>query len=93
MADKKLGVAVLTTSGRWPETGFGTMNDDEKVRRVLDEAAKKLKIKDTTGWVATEGGTTKEVNQDLSFKDNGLTTGDVVIDFGPSHGGGGARRA
>lgn len=93
MVEKKLGVAVLTTSGRWPEHGFHKVEDTEKVRVVLEEAAKHLKLTGTTGWVATLAGSTTALNQDASLKDNGITSGDVVLDFGPSHGGGGAGRA
>jgi hypothetical protein len=93
MNEKKLGVAVLTTSGRWPETGFHKIEDTEKVRVVLDDAAKHLKLTGTTGWIATLAGSTTALNQDESFKDNDVKSGDVVLDYGPSHGGGGAGRA
>ena len=93
MVEKKLGVAVVTTSGRWPATGFDAVNDNVKLRVALDDAAKHLKLTDTARWVATLAGSTTALNQDASFKDNGITSGDVVLDFGPSHGGGGAGRA
>jgi hypothetical protein len=93
MSEKKLGVAVVTTSGRWPTTGFEIVNDNVKVRVVLDDAAKHLKLTGTAGWVATLAGSTTALNQDASFKDDGITGGDVVLDFGPPHGGGGAGRA
>lgn len=93
MADNKLGVAVVTTSGRWPASGSDAVNDNVKVRVVLDDAARNLKITDTTGWIATVAGTTKELNQDASFKDNGITGGDIIIDYGPRNPGGGGLRA
>ena len=42
MDDKKLEVAVVTTSGRWPKEKdvFEPVAEHEKVRKVLDEAAK-----------------------------------------------------
>jgi len=82
-----LRAAVVTTSGRWPASGFESVSDHEKVREVLDEAAKKLELVGTHDWVVTIGATT--LTADESFKANGFTKGDVVIDFGPRHGGGG----
>lgn len=81
-----LNVAVLTTSGRWPTQGFDRMPSNQKVRIALDHAAKELKITDTTNWLAKVGD--KELDQQKSFADNGLT-GDIAIDFGPRAGGGG----
>ncbi|MGA3124319.1 MAG: hypothetical protein ABSF69_26470 [Polyangiaceae bacterium] len=85
--DKHLGAAVVTTSGRWPASGFENVPDHEKVRKLLDEAAKRLDLAGTHDWIATIG--TKTLNADESFKANGFTRGDVVIDFGPRQAGGG----
>jgi hypothetical protein len=85
--DGHLGAAVVTTSGRWPTAGFEKVHHHEKVRHVLDQAAKHLHLAGTQDWIATVGS--KTLNADESFKANGFTTGDVVIDFGPRQGGGG----
>jgi hypothetical protein len=82
-----LKAAVVTTSGRWPTNGFEAVNDHEKVRLILDQAAKHLHLAGTQDWIATVG--TKTLNPDDSFAANGFTTGDVLIDFGPRQGGGG----
>jgi len=82
-----LGVAVLTTSGRWPATGFEKVSLNEKVRHVLQQAAQHLHLAGTDGWIATVGPQT--LNVDESFRANGFTGGDIQIDFGPRQGGGG----
>ncbi len=82
-----LHAAVVTTSGRWPDTGFEKVPDHEKVRHILDQATKHLHLAGTQDWIATVGS--KTLNADESFKANGFTMGDVVIDFGPRQGGGG----
>jgi hypothetical protein len=82
-----LEAAVVTTSGRWPATGFDKTAPNQKVRHVLDQAAKHLNLAATNDWIATVG--TKTVNADVSFADNGFTTGEIIIDFGPRQGGGG----
>lgn len=90
MSEQKHGhleAAVVTTSGRWPATEFEKASANEKVRHVLDQAAKHLHLAATNDWIATVG--TKTLNADLSFADNGFTTGEIVIDFGPRQGGGG----
>lgn len=84
----ELGVAVVTTSGRWPTTGFEKVQSNEKVRRVLQEAARHLHLASTDDWIATVGSQTLNVNE--SFHANGFSHGDVLIDFGPRQGGGGS---
>lgn len=84
----ELDVAVLTTSGRWPATGFEKVSENEKVRHVLQQAARHLHLAGTEDWIATVGAHT--LNVDESFRANGLTRGHVQIDFGPRQGGGGA---
>jgi hypothetical protein len=85
--DKHVEVVVLTTSGRWPSTGFESVPDHQKVQHVLNEAARHLHIASTEGWIATVG--TKPLNVGESFEANGFKHGEVQIDFGPRHGGGG----
>lgn len=83
-----LDVAVLTTSGSWPATGFEKASVNEKVRHVLQQAARHLHLAGTDDWIATVGGQT--LNVDESFRANGFTSGAIQIDFGPRQGGGGA---
>lgn len=83
-----LEVAVLTTSGRWPATGFEKANANEKVRHVLQQAARHLQLAGTDDWIATVGAQTLVVDE--SFRANGFTGGELQIDFGPRQGGGGA---
>jgi hypothetical protein len=83
-----LGVAVLTTSGRWPTSGFEKASVNEKVRHVLQQAARHLHLTGTDDWIATVGAGT--LNVDESFRANGFIGGEIQIDFGPRQGGGGA---
>ena len=80
-------VAVLTTSGRWPTAGFEKVPMEEKVHHLLKQAAHKLELASTDDWIATVGAHVLDVAE--SFGKNGLSTGEVLIDFGPRHGGGG----
>ena len=52
----------------------------------MKQAAHKLHITDTTGWVALVDD--KELKIEESYEDNGLS-GQVEIDYGPREGGGG----
>jgi hypothetical protein len=84
---RHLRVAVLTTSGRWPAVGFEEVQLSEKVRHVLHQATHHLHLAGTDDWIATVG--TQTLNLDHSWHQNGFTGGDVLVDFGPRHGGGG----
>jgi hypothetical protein len=79
-------VAIVTTSGTWPEEGFDSVPIHQPIKVQLQQAAKKLKIADTTGWVATVGG--RELNIEQNYLENQLS-GQVQIDYGPREGGGG----
>jgi hypothetical protein len=79
-------VVVITTSGTWPEEGFDSVPIHQPIRVQLQQAAKKLKITDTTGWMATVGG--RELNIEQNYLENQLD-GQVQIDYGPREGGGG----
>lgn len=85
-----VGVSVSTTAGFYPAEGFKRVPAHQKVEVDLHKAKDDLKIKDTTGWVAsvTSPEGKREVNVAMTYKENGLT-GDVEIDWGPSEGGGG----
>jgi hypothetical protein len=80
-------VAVVTTSGSWPDEGFEKTPSNQKVKVVLKKAADKLKIVSTDNWVAKVDGT--EINPELSFEENNLK-GTITIDYGPREGGGGS---
>ncbi len=84
---RDLAVAVVTTSGRWPTTGFDTVPENQKIKHVLQEATKHLHLAGTEGWIATVGNQT--LNPDESFAGQGFTSGQILIDFGPRQGGGG----
>ncbi len=84
--DNHIEVAVVTTSGRYPATGFDKVALHEPVETELKKAVKELHITDTTGWVARVNG--KEIDPAKSYADNHLT-GTVLVDYGPSEGGGG----
>lgn len=84
---KKVHVSVITTAGTYPTEGYDAVPENQPVAVELEKAAKHLKIKDTSGWIAQVGG--RVVDQTKSYHDNSLS-GNIDIDYGPSHGGGGA---
>lgn len=84
--DNFVEVAVVTTSGSYPEDGYDRTPKNQKVSVILKQAAHKLHITDTTGWVALVDD--KELKIEESYEDNGLS-GQVEIDYGPREGGGG----
>ncbi len=56
---KHIFVAVVTTSGVWPEKGFDSVPLHQPIKVELLHAVKELKIKDdTTNWVAKVEGST-----------------------------------
>lgn len=79
-------IAVITTSGTWPEEGFDSVPIHQPIKVQLQHAVKKLKIADTTGWVAKVGN--RELNIEQNYLENQLS-GQVEIDYGPREGGGG----
>ncbi len=80
-------VAIVTTSGSYPATGYLTIPIHQKVRVDLEKASKELNIVDTSNWVASVGG--NEINIELSYLENHLD-GKVDINWGPRAGGGGS---
>ena len=81
-------VSVSTTSGFWPTDGFTSIPIDQPIEVFLHGAKRELEIHDVTGWVARIGDRILNVGQ--SYRANGLTIGsEVVVDWGPDHGGGG----
>lgn len=79
-------VRVVTTSGSYPDHGYDRAPVHQPVKVELAEAVRKLRIRDTNGWVALVNGT--EIDVEKSYDANGLK-GEIVIDFGPKEGGGG----
>lgn len=88
--DKKVEVAIATTSGFYPETGFIEVPANQKVEVELKKAAKALNLTDTSNWVAKVAGRT--IDPDQSYAENQLSS-EVEIDWGPREGGGGQRDA
>jgi len=80
-------VAVVTTSGTYPTSGYNNIPAHQKVRIDLEKADNELKITSIDGWVAQVGG--RQIDIDKSYLDNGLS-GQFFIDWGPRQGGGGA---
>jgi len=81
-------VAVVTTSGRYPTTGFDKVAAHQPVQNELNKAAKELRIVDTSGWVARANG--REIDPTKNYIENQLTaSATVAIDYGPREGGGG----
>jgi hypothetical protein len=81
-------IAVVTTSGTWPEEDFVTVPIHQKIRVALETAARKLNIVDVSTWVAKVAG--RDLDLEKSWLDNDLS-GVVTVDFGPREGGGGSR--
>ena len=79
-------IAVHTTAGIYPSADYVEYPSHQPVRHALQTAEKKLKITDSSNWVALIGE--KEINPDASYADQGLT-GQLDIDWGPREGGGG----
>lgn len=85
-SENHLEVAVVTTSGSYPDEGFEKTPGHQKVKVILKKAADKLGIVSTTNWVAKVDG--REINPELSYEENNLS-GKITIDYGPREGGGG----
>ncbi len=79
-------VAVVTTSGAYPSSGYNKVPAHQKIRIEIEKAAKELKITSTDGWIAQVGG--KIIDIDKSYLENNLA-GEFFIDWGPRQTGGG----
>lgn len=79
-------VAIVTTSGSYPDHGFDEVPEQQPIKVELDRAVDKLHITNTTDWIATVGGNELQVNQ--SYAANQLH-GQVEISYGPRETGGG----
>jgi hypothetical protein len=83
-----VNVQIVTTSGNFPASGFESFHDQQKLGVALNQSAAKLKLHNTSTWVATLNGRT--LNPDLSFEANQIPN-DSEIFWGPVAPGGGAR--
>jgi len=81
-----IDVAVHTTAGRFPASGYDSTPVHQKIRIMLERAAKALKITNIDQWVARVEG--KELDPNATYLESNLH-GKIVIDFGPRESGGG----
>ena|ERR1700688_4586233 len=86
-----IGISISTTAGFFPGEGFARVPLSQKIEVELAKAQKELKIKDTTGWIASVIAPSgkRALDPAKTYAENGLS-GEVEIDWGPSEGGGGA---
>jgi hypothetical protein len=83
-----VAVAVITPVGIYPdEDDFRRVSDTEVISDVLEEAAKQLKLTNTSDWVASVHG--REINTHHSLRQDHLS-GIVQIEWHKREGGGGA---
>lgn len=83
-----INIQIVTTSGNFPSNGFESFHEQQKLGVALNQAAAKLKLHNTSTWVATLNGRT--LSADLSFEDNLIPNGSEIF-WGPVAPGGGAR--
>jgi hypothetical protein len=79
-------VTVITPSGIYPEGEPERVKEAEIVAKLLAQAAHKLRLTNTTDWVAFVGE--RQINPELTFKENALN-GTVEIEWHKPEGGGG----
>ncbi len=84
--ENHVNVAVITTSGRWPEQGFEKVASHEPVQTGLTRAEHAPKLVGVNDWLATVGD--RELDRHQSFEHQGLS-GQILINYGPRAGGGG----
>ncbi len=84
--DQFAQVAVVTTSGSYPATGFEKTPVHQKISVILKKAAHELHISDTADWIATVNE--QEIDPEKTYLEVNLN-GQVEIDYGPREGGGG----
>lgn len=82
-----ISLQIVTTSDNFPEEGFREFNQHEKLATVLQQAAAKLKLKNTDGWVAKVGD--RQLDPAKTLAENGLTD-ETRIQWAPVERGGGA---
>lgn len=86
--EKPIAVAIITPSGTFPnDDDYRRTTGSHIVAEILALAAEKLKLTNTSDWVAFANDKAVEVNH--TFKQNGLH--DIVeIEWHKREGGGGA---
>lgn len=86
-AKKPVAVAVITPSGTFPtEDDYRRTDGDQVVSHILALAAEKLKLTNTSDWVAYANDKQLDIHQ--TFKHSGLH--DIVeIEWHKHEGGGG----
>jgi hypothetical protein len=86
--EKPMAVAVITPSGTFPsDDDYRRTSGSQVVAELLALAAEKLKLTNTSDWVAFVND--KELDVNSTFKHNGLH--DIVeIEWHKREGGGGA---
>lgn len=83
-----VAVAVITPVGIYPdEEDFRREPETTKIEKVLKDAADKLKITNTSDWVAKVDG--RKLDPHKTFKQEHLN-GIVEIEYHKHEGGGGA---
>ena len=83
--EEHIDVAVHTTAGRFPVTGYDSTPVHQKIRIMLERTAKALKITNIDQWVARVDG--KELDLNATYVESNLSD-EIVIDFGPRESGG-----
>lgn len=86
MSDHKIEVKIVTTAGNFPEAGFRAYTADEKLSKVLEEAADHLKLQNTGSWIAKLDGRT--LDPALSLAENHIPN-KSKISWAPAEPGGG----
>jgi hypothetical protein len=84
-----LEVAIVTTGGTFPESGFDEVALEQPIKVALSRAERALKLTNTADWIATSGNPSRELNVESSYRANHLS-GQVYINWGPPQRGGGA---
>lgn len=83
-----VAVAVITPSGVYPDDDdYRRVKETTVIAKILEEAAKKLKITNTSDWVARVHD--REINVNHTFREDHLS-GIVEIEWHKHAGGGGA---
>jgi hypothetical protein len=83
-----IAVAVITPAGIYPDDDdFRRVKDTTVIATVLEEAKNKLKITDTSDWVARVHD--REINVNHTFREDHLS-GIVEVEWHKHEGGGGA---
>lgn len=83
----KVLVTVVTTAGTFPAEGAKRYPASTPITQVLADAARKLHLTGTEGWIVTVAG--RDVSPTQTLAEAGLV-GQVALEWGAREGGGGA---